>query len=99
MTIPAFSMPFALLDDVDRRMLARDLTAAAESWPVLAGLAAAARDCADQDVLEFRASRADLGEVGPALEAMYEVTRANGAAVRTALLRLLASWQSFSGPY
>ena len=101
MTSPVFSMPFVLLDDIDRAMLARDLTAAAATWPVLAGLATAARDCADRDTLEYEIGQgvADLAGIGRALEAMYEAVRADGGAVRVALLRLLAAWTTFTASY
>lgn len=93
---PVFSMPWDRLDDVDRLMLARDLAAASATWPILAELAAAVRDCAGLDVLTYPAHARDLAEVGTALLAMYEVSRADNAAVRTTLLRVLASWQTFA---
>ena len=94
----AFVMPWDRLDDVDRLMLARDLAVAAGTWPVLAGLAAAVLDCSGRDVLtyEIGTDGSDLAEVGAALEALYEQVRADDAAVRPVVLRLVALWQSFA---
>ena len=91
-------MRWHLLDDIDRAWLARELAVASGAWPCLAGLAAAVLDCAKDESLayEIRAGCADLAVVGAALEAAYERARADDAAVRTTLLRLLASWQSFA---
>jgi hypothetical protein len=92
-------MDFALLDDFDRSMLARDLAAAAEGAPVLAGLAAAARAAAGDDgPLTWECGPGDRAGISEALEAAYAAARRNGSGATLALLRLVAEWHTFTGP-
>jgi hypothetical protein len=90
-------MDFGLFDDLDRQLLARDLAEAARLSPVLAGLAAASAAVAGGDgPLVWDCTAAERVGAGPALVAAYEAARVSGSAARGLLLRLLASWDTYT---